>query len=120
MSCRRSVEDTLNSFPNYKLKIGKTDLHFLALFSEKPDAVPLLLLHGWPGIYLSRPLMVDPCYSNEAGLTSIFADPLRFDPGIHPSSFAHEDTILPKRPSIPSHRSVPTWVWILFGSAIAA
>lgn len=50
--CRRTVEEKLNSFPNYKLKIGATDLHFMALFSEKPDAVPILLLHGWPGIYL--------------------------------------------------------------------
>lgn len=46
---RRLVEDNLNTFPNYKLKIGVTDVHFLALFSEKPEAVPLLLLHGWPG-----------------------------------------------------------------------
>jgi len=48
----RLVEDELNAFPNYKLKIGETDVHFLALFSEKPDAVPLLLLHGWPGSIL--------------------------------------------------------------------
>jgi microsomal epoxide hydrolase len=25
------------------------DIHFIALFSKKADAVPLLLLHGWPG-----------------------------------------------------------------------
>jgi hypothetical protein len=24
-------------------------IHFVGLFSEKKDAVPLLLLHGWPG-----------------------------------------------------------------------
>lgn len=27
-------------------------MHFLALFSEKPDAVPILMLHGWPGSFL--------------------------------------------------------------------
>lgn len=23
--------------------------HFVALFSKKADAIPLMLLHGWPG-----------------------------------------------------------------------
>lgn len=27
-------------------------MHFLALFSKKADAVPLVLLHGWPGSFL--------------------------------------------------------------------
>ena len=27
----------------------KYDIHFAALFSKKPDAVPLMMLHGWPG-----------------------------------------------------------------------
>jgi microsomal epoxide hydrolase len=32
---------------------GKTlDIHFVALFSQKNDAPPLLLLHGWPGSFL--------------------------------------------------------------------
>jgi hypothetical protein len=30
-------------------------IHFVALFSEKHDAVPLVLLHGWPGAYLHHP-----------------------------------------------------------------
>jgi hypothetical protein len=25
-------------------------IHFVALFSEKPDAIPIVMLHGWPGI----------------------------------------------------------------------
>ncbi|KJX98269.1 hypothetical protein TI39_contig422g00002 [Zymoseptoria brevis] len=28
------------------------DIHFIALFSKKADAAPLLLLHGWPGSFL--------------------------------------------------------------------
>ena len=27
-------------------------LHFVALFSERKDAIPILLLHGWPGSFL--------------------------------------------------------------------
>lgn len=46
---RRAVEDELNSFPNYTHTVEDLDVHFLALFSTKPDAIPVLLLHGWPG-----------------------------------------------------------------------
>jgi pimeloyl-ACP methyl ester carboxylesterase len=28
------------------------DIHFMALFSKKKDAVPLIMLHGWPGASL--------------------------------------------------------------------
>ncbi|VUC25506.1 unnamed protein product, partial [Clonostachys rosea] len=50
----RKVEDRFNSFPNFKALVKDGDGHdieiqFLALFSKKPDAVPLAFLHGWPG-----------------------------------------------------------------------
>lgn len=48
----RKTEDRVNSFPNFHVKIEDIDVHFLALFSKKQDAVPLLLLHGWPGSFL--------------------------------------------------------------------
>ena len=54
----RSREEYFNSFPNFKTSIEdeKTnftfDIHFAALFSTKPDAVPILFLHGWPGSFL--------------------------------------------------------------------
>lgn len=39
--------------PNFKVLIedeGETyDVHFAGLFSQKKDATPLLLSHGWPG-----------------------------------------------------------------------
>ena len=53
---RRKTEEHINSFPNYKItiddKVGKLDVHFAALFSTAPDAVPVVLLHGWPGSFL--------------------------------------------------------------------
>jgi len=27
-------------------------IHFVALFSEKPDAIPIVMLHGWPGSFM--------------------------------------------------------------------
>lgn len=53
---RRSVEDELNSFPQYKATINLEgafyEVHFLALFSQKKDATPILFAHGWPGSVL--------------------------------------------------------------------
>ncbi|KAK4503682.1 hypothetical protein PRZ48_004597 [Zasmidium cellare] len=52
----RKCEDKINSFPNFTAEIDdqgyKFNIHFIALFSQKPGAVPLLLLHGWPGSVL--------------------------------------------------------------------
>ncbi|KAK5425922.1 hypothetical protein LTR07_009421 [Exophiala xenobiotica] len=54
---RRKSEEHINSFPNYISSIrdddGRNyDIHFTALFSKNQDAVPILLLHGWPGSFL--------------------------------------------------------------------
>lgn len=52
----RKTEARINGYPNYTVEIEqdgyKFNIHFAALFSTKPDAVPLLLLHGWPGSFL--------------------------------------------------------------------
>lgn len=54
----RAREAYINSFPNFKTSIKDDqsnfvfDIHFAALFSQKPDAVPLTFLHGWPGSFL--------------------------------------------------------------------
>ncbi len=31
---------------------GNVDLHSVALFSEKEDETPIVVLHGWPGSFL--------------------------------------------------------------------
>ncbi|KAK4155024.1 epoxide hydrolase N terminus-domain-containing protein [Chaetomidium leptoderma] len=36
------------------------DLHFAALFSRRPDATPVMLLHGWPGSWNSEQWAQDP------------------------------------------------------------
>lgn len=53
----RQHEDYINSFPQYTVPVtdddGITlDIHFMALFSEKADAVPIAFYHGWPGSFL--------------------------------------------------------------------
>lgn len=54
----RAHEAHINSFPNFKLAVqdaecgGELDVHFAALFSARPDATPVIFMHGWPGSFL--------------------------------------------------------------------
>ncbi|KAE8382861.1 Alpha/Beta hydrolase protein [Aspergillus bertholletiae] len=48
----KACEARINDFPQFTAEIEDIQLHFAALFSEKPDAVPIVLLHGWPGSFL--------------------------------------------------------------------
>jgi microsomal epoxide hydrolase len=52
----RKHEEHMNSFPHFKASIkdtlGNFDVHFVALFSKREDALPILFLHGWPGSFL--------------------------------------------------------------------
>ncbi|KAL4723007.1 hypothetical protein ACLX1H_010248 [Fusarium chlamydosporum] len=52
----RNVEDEANQFPNFTTDIEENNnaynIHFMALFSKRKDAVPILALHGWPGSFL--------------------------------------------------------------------
>lgn len=52
----RGVEDRVNAFPNFKAQVDNTEgnaveVHFIALFSNKADAKPIICLHGWPGSF---------------------------------------------------------------------
>jgi microsomal epoxide hydrolase len=52
----RKQEEYMNSFPHFKARIrdplGDFDVHFVALFSKRKDAIPIFLFHGWPGSFL--------------------------------------------------------------------
>jgi epoxide hydrolase len=45
----RAQEARLNSFPQFRTEIDGHDLHFIHVRSAEPDAMPLVLTHGWPG-----------------------------------------------------------------------
>ncbi len=57
----RRFETELNSFPNFRTLIDRLGIHFIHARSPHPDALPILLTHGWPGsiaefIKIVRPL----------------------------------------------------------------
>ena len=45
----RAYEARLNSCPQFVTEVDGQDIHFLHVKSAEPDAVPLILTHGWPG-----------------------------------------------------------------------
>jgi pimeloyl-ACP methyl ester carboxylesterase len=45
----RVWEARLNRYPQFTTMIDGTNVHFLHVRSPEPDALPLILSHGWPG-----------------------------------------------------------------------
>lgn len=45
----RLWEARLNEYPQYTTRIDGQLIHFLSIRSPEPDAIPLILTHGWPG-----------------------------------------------------------------------
>jgi len=48
----RRCEALLNDLGQYRTEIDGLDIHFLHIRSPEPNAMPLLMTHGWPGSVL--------------------------------------------------------------------
>lgn len=47
----RAVEQQLNALPQFVTEIDGVDIHFAHVRSPEPDAVPLIMTHGWPSTF---------------------------------------------------------------------
>lgn len=56
----RAVEQNLNSFEQYCTTVGGQNIHVMHQRSPRADAVPLLMLHGWPGTVFEWHKVIDP------------------------------------------------------------
>jgi pimeloyl-ACP methyl ester carboxylesterase len=45
----RACEQSLNRLPQFRTEIDGVPIHFLHVTSPQPDAMPLVMTHGWPG-----------------------------------------------------------------------
>jgi pimeloyl-ACP methyl ester carboxylesterase len=45
----RACEARLNALPQFKTEIDGVDIHYIHVKSPHPDALPLIMTHGWPG-----------------------------------------------------------------------
>lgn len=71
----RKFEEHVNTFSHFKTPIQlegfePLDIHFLHHRSSRPDAIPLLFVHGWPGSFLESlkliPLFTEPSDGRQA------------------------------------------------------
>ena len=69
----RRVESRLNAFPQFVTTIDGVDIHFIHVRSENPDAMPLLLTHGWPSSILDFVDLIDPL-TNPGGYGGVVGD----------------------------------------------
>ena len=56
----RRCEALLNGFGQYRTEIDGLGIHFLHVRSPEPDALPLLMTHGWPGSVLEFRHVIGP------------------------------------------------------------
>ncbi len=56
----RRCEAALNALPQCTTQIEGLSIHFLHVRSPRPDAVPLILTHGWPGSVLEFMKVIGP------------------------------------------------------------
>ena len=56
----RRVEAELNAWGRYRTRIDGLDIDFLHVRSPEPDALALVLTHGWPGSVLEFRRMIGP------------------------------------------------------------
>lgn len=56
----RRFEDRANSFPQFMTRIDDLDIHYFHVRSRHPGALPVLLMHGWPGSIVEFIRLIDP------------------------------------------------------------
>ncbi|WP_067815035.1 epoxide hydrolase family protein [Actinomadura kijaniata] len=56
----RRAEAKLNDLPQFITEIDGAQIHFVHRRSPEPDAIPLLLTHGWPGSFVEFADVIGP------------------------------------------------------------
>jgi pimeloyl-ACP methyl ester carboxylesterase len=54
------AEAKLNTFPHFVTTIDGLDIHFIHVRSKHPNALPLVITHGWPGSILEQIKLIGP------------------------------------------------------------
>ena len=56
----RKVEATLNALPQFVTTIDGLDIHFIHVRSKNPNALPIIITHGWPGSIIEQLKIIGP------------------------------------------------------------
>jgi len=56
----RRCETALNALPQFITTIDGVDIHFIHVRSKHPNALPLIVTHGWPGSIIEQLKVIEP------------------------------------------------------------
>jgi pimeloyl-ACP methyl ester carboxylesterase len=56
----RKMEARLNALPQFITEIDGLDIHFIHVRSRHPNALPLIVTHGWPGSIIEQLKIIEP------------------------------------------------------------
>jgi len=56
----RKAEARLKALPQFITRIDGLDIHFIHVKSRHPNAMPLVITHGWPGSMLEQIKLIEP------------------------------------------------------------
>jgi pimeloyl-ACP methyl ester carboxylesterase len=56
----RKVESRLAALPQFVTNIEGVDIYFIHVRSKHPDALPVIITHGWPGSIIEQLKLIDP------------------------------------------------------------
>ena len=56
----RKCEARLNALPQFMTTIDDVDIHFIHVRSSNPNALPIIVTHGWPGSIIEQLKIIGP------------------------------------------------------------
>ena len=56
----RKTETKLNALPQFMTTIDNVDIHFIHVRSRHPNALPIIITHGWPGSVIEQLKLIGP------------------------------------------------------------
>lgn len=56
----RKMEAKLNALPQFMTNIDGVDIHFIHVRSKNPNALPVIITHGWPGSIIEQLKVIEP------------------------------------------------------------
>jgi pimeloyl-ACP methyl ester carboxylesterase len=56
----RKAEARLDAVPQFITRIDGLDIHFIHVGSKHPNALPVIITHGWPGSIIEQMKIIDP------------------------------------------------------------
>jgi pimeloyl-ACP methyl ester carboxylesterase len=96
-------QSALNEYPHYIAAIDGFRIHYLHFRSRHPNAVPLVITHGWPGSFLEL-LKVAPMLADSA------SDPFHV---VVPSLPGYGFSQRPSSPGMNTFRTAELWVTLM-------